>query len=394
MRENCHRKIYRRAENMHRVTRANVTRMCKGFPTGQFRPGGLVAGAGSGGMAQRKKMRWWSTFTANKRIDSQASILYSFPSRNCFFFENFGETMFSQIISIFLNVVTPVFALVALGYTLGTKLQIQYRSLSRTAYYLLIPAFIFNVMSSIKVDLSLAGKMVFAITAIYVGTGALGWLAARLLGYGREMAVAFLMTCVFGNIGNYGLAMTGFRLGEESFGSATIYMVTVNAVAFSVCVLAAGWVRNGGVSALMTVFKTPGIMALPVALIFPVTGSEPPVMVGRITGLLGDAMIPLMLLTLGLQLRETGRLRFGFPVLAASGVRLIGGPLLAFFIIPLVGISGIEAAAGILQGSMPAAVITAIIAMEHDIVPEFVISTVFASTLLSLLTLTVVMALL
>jgi predicted permease len=302
--------------------------------------------------------------------------------------------MFSQIISIFLNVVTPVFALVALGYTLGTKLQIQYRSLSRTAYYLLIPAFIFNVMSSIKVDLSLAGKMVFAITAIYVGTGALGWLAARLLGYGREMAVAFLMTCVFGNIGNYGLAMTGFRLGEESFGSATIYMVTVNAVAFSVCVLAAGWVRNGGVSALMTVFKTPGIMALPVALIFPVTGSEPPVMVGRITGLLGDAMIPLMLLTLGLQLRETGRLRFGFPVLAASGVRLIGGPLLAFFIIPLVGISGIEAAAGILQGSMPAAVITAIIAMEHDIVPEFVISTVFASTLLSLLTLTVVMALL
>jgi len=301
--------------------------------------------------------------------------------------------VFTQIFSIFLNVVTPVFAVVALGFLLGPKLQIQYRTLSRTAYYLLIPAFVFNVMSTLELDFSVAGKMILAITLIYLGTGILAWLVAHALGFSKEVAIGFLMTCVFGNIGNYGLAMTGFRLGEESLGSATIYMVTVNTVAFTVCVLAAGWVRSGGFSALKTLFKTPGVMILPLALVFPLTHSHPPVMVSRIAGLLGDAMIPLMLLTLGLQLRETGRLSFGLPVLAASSVRLIGGPLLAFLIIPAMGISGIEASAGILQASMPAAVLTSIIAMEHDIAPDVVTSTVFATTLLSLLSLTVVMVL-
>ena len=300
--------------------------------------------------------------------------------------------MFSETLSIFFNVVSPVFVLVLLGYLVGPRLGLHYRTLSRTAYYLLVPAFVFKVMSTIDIDLATAGRMIAAISAVYLTTGVLGCLAARLLGYGREMAVAFLMTCVFGNVGNYGLAMIGFRLGTGAMGSATLYMVTVNAVAFAACVLAAGWVRDGGLGALKTLLTTPGFMVLPVALIFPLTGGRPPVLLDRVAGLLGDAMIPMMLLTLGLQLREAGRLVLGVPVLAASGVRLVLGPALAFALLPLFGLTGVAASAGILQASMPAAVLTSIIALEHDIVPDFVTSVVFATTLLSLLSLTMVMA--
>lgn len=302
--------------------------------------------------------------------------------------------MVSQLFSVFLNVVTPVFILVLLGYLLGPRLDIQYRPLSRTAYYLLIPAFIFSVLSRIQIDLATAGRMVAGIGIVYIATGLLGWLAARLLGYGREMAVAFLMTCVFGNVGNYGLALARFRLGEAAMPSATVYMVTVNTLAFTLCVLAASWVRNGGFGALKSLLKTPGVVVLPVALAFPLTGTLPPVMVQRVTGLLGDAMIPMMLLILGLQLREAGRLDWGRAALAACGVRLVVGPALALLIIPLIGLGGVQASAGILQASMPAAVLTAIIAMEHDVAPTFVTSVVFASTLLSLVSLTVVMVLL
>ena len=302
--------------------------------------------------------------------------------------------MVSQLFSIFFNVVTPVFTLVLLAYLLGPRLDIQYRSLSRTAYYLLIPAFIFNVLSRIQIDMATAGRMVLGISAVYIATGLLGWLVARMLGYGRKMAVAFLMTCVFGNVGNYGLALTRFRLGEAAMASATVYMVAVNTLAFTLCVLAASWVRNGGFGALKSLLKTPGVVVLPVALVFPFTETVPPVMIQRITGLLGDAMIPMMLLILGLQLREAGRLDWGRAALSACGVRLVLGPTLAFITIPLIGLSGIEASAGILQAGMPAAVLTAIIAMEHDVVPTFVTSVVFASTLLSLVSLTVVMVLL
>lgn len=300
--------------------------------------------------------------------------------------------MFNQTLSIFINVVTPVFTIVLLGYLVGPRLQLQYRTLSRTAYYILIPAFIFNVMSGINIDLHTAGRMILTISAVYLITGFIGWLAATLLGYGRNMAIAFLMTGVFGNMGNFGLAIVNFHLGDQAMESATVYMVTINTVAFAVCVMAASWLRNGGFGALKTLLMTPGFVILPFALFFPVTGLTPPLMVSRVAGLLGNAMIPLMLLILGLQLRETGHLSFGMPVLVASAVRLVVGPILAFVLISISGLSGYEAASGILQASMPAAVITSIIATEHDIVPNFVTSVVFLTTLLSLFSLTLVMA--
>jgi predicted permease len=302
--------------------------------------------------------------------------------------------MFAQILPIFLNVVSPVFALVLLGYLLGPRLKLQSRTLSSTAYYLLIPAFVFHVLSTVQLDLETAGRMVAGISVVYAATGLIGLSLARILGYSREMAVAFLMTGVFGNVGNYGLALTTFRLGDRALESATVYMVAVNAVAFSVCVLAASWVHHGGFGALKRLLKTPGVVALAPALFFPFTGTTPPLILDRVSGLLGDAMIPIMLLILGLQLREAGRLEWGAATLAASAVRLIAGPALAFTLMPLLGLSGIEASAGVLQASMPAAVLTAIIAVENDVVPVFVTSVVFATTLLSLFSLTLVMTLL
>ncbi|WP_051148667.1 AEC family transporter [Desulfospira joergensenii] len=302
--------------------------------------------------------------------------------------------MLPQLFSIFFNVVCPVFALVLLGYMLGPKLDIQYRSLSRAAYYILIPGFIFNVLSQVRIDFATAGRMIIGIGVVYLATGLLGLLVARMMGYGKEMAVAFLMTCVFGNVGNFGLALTRFRLGDAAMESATIYMVTVNTISFACCILAASWVHRGGFGALKNLTKTPGVVILPLALFFPLTGTIPPVMVQRITGLLADAMIPMMLLILGLQLREAKRLEWGRPAWAACGVRLVIGPALGFLLIPWIGLSGLQASAGILQSAMPAAVLTAIIAMEHDVAPTFVTSVVFAGTLLSLASLTVVMLLL
>lgn len=302
--------------------------------------------------------------------------------------------MFSQFVFIFFNVVTPVFALILVAYFLGNRLGIQSRSLSRTSYYLLVPAFVFNVLSKVKIDAATAFRMMVGIGLIYMITGVLGWILARGMGRSKEIATAFLMTCIFGNVGNYGLALTKFCLGPDAMESATIYMLTANTFSFFCCVMAAGWLKGGSTGALKDLIKTPGITILPLALVFPVLGIAPPIMVQRIAGLLGDAMIPVLLLALGLQFKEAGKLNFGMDVFLASLIRLIAGPATAFILIPLVGLSGIEASAGILQAAMPSAVLTSIIAMENDVAPAFVTSVICVSTLLSLATLTVVMSLL
>jgi hypothetical protein len=56
-------------------------------------------------------------------------------------------------------------------------------------------------------------------------------------------------------------------------------------------------------------------------------------------------------------------------------------------------LEGIARAAGVLQFAMPAAVLVAIVAMEHNLQPAFATTTVLVSTMLSLLTLTVLLTL-
>jgi hypothetical protein len=56
------------------------------------------------------------------------------------------------------------------------------------------------------------------------------------------------------------------------------------------------------------------------------------------------------------------------------------------------GLTGIERGAGVLQASMPVAILASFIALQHDLIPEFVTTTVLFSTLASVVTLTVMLA--
>ncbi len=153
----------------------------------------------------------------------------------------------------------------------------------------------------------------------------------------------------------------------------------------------ASWARSGGLTAIFSVFKTPALIALIPALVFNIFDIEVPIFLSRICGLLGQAMIPVMLITLGVQMGEITNININFNVFAASTVRLIGGPLLALLLVPYFGLEGLERSTGILQAAMPAAVLVSIIAMEYKLLPEFVTTTVLFSTLYSILTLTVIL---
>ncbi len=118
-----------------------------------------------------------------------------------------------------------------------------------------------------------------------------------------------------------------------------------------------------------------------------------PIFISRLSGLLGQAMIPVMLVTLGIQMAEIAKIKIDFNVFAASTVRLIGGPVLAVILVPLFGLQGIERDTGILQAAMPSAVLASIIALEYKLIPEFVTTTVLFSTLYSIFTLTVILTL-
>ncbi len=297
----------------------------------------------------------------------------------------------AELFFILLNVILPVFGIILLGALFGKRLELQARTLTRAAYYIFVPAFIFQSISLAEVPLTSVSRMLlFIILTHLIAVGVAGGIG-YFLGRSKEMIAAFIMIAAFGNVGNYGLAVIRFRLGDVAIPPATIYFVAISISAFIICVGAAGWAHGGGRGAIWKVMRTPALWATVPAVMVSAGGLQVPLMLERMIGLLADAMIPVMLFALGLQLFEQGKVHLTPDVLLGSGIRLILTPLLALLIVGPFGLNQVESAAGVLQAAMPVAILVSIIAKENDIVPEFVTSVVVVSTLASVVTLSLLM---
>jgi hypothetical protein len=179
-------------------------------------------------------------------------------------------------------------------------------------------------------------------------------------------------------------------------GAATIYFLVVLVVSFVIGVGAANWNRSGGLAAVLAVLKTPGLMVVPVAVFFNWSQIELPDMVSRPIDLLAGGLIPTMLIALGVQLASAGIPRPDFNMVVASTLRLLISPAIAIALAApfAFDMRGMARDAGILQASMPVAVLVSMIATEYDMDPNYVTAIVLFSTLASMVSLTLVIMLL
>ena len=128
------------------------------------------------------------------------------------------ESLFAvyQLFAIFLNVLTPVFLLVVIGYLAAPRLQLEARTMSKVSYYILAPAFIFNIFSTASIEVSIALRMGFFVITATTGCVLVALAAARFLHRSAAITAAFVLVTAFGNVGNFGLPIIQFRLGEEA----------------------------------------------------------------------------------------------------------------------------------------------------------------------------------
>jgi malate permease and related proteins len=300
----------------------------------------------------------------------------------------------SELLGIALNVLVPVFVLVALGYIVGPRLQLEVRTLSRLAYFVLTPAFVFNVLSRTRIEANLAGRMIGFITVVYLLTILAAFVTARLLRRSAPMTAAYVMIAAFGNVGNFGLPIIQFAEGPDALGAATVYFLANLVLAFVVCVTAANFSRGLSLSMAGQVFRTPALLALAPAILVNWSAITLPAVVLRPLELLSNAMIPVMLIVLGTQLAAAGVPKLSADLLISSAIRLVGGATLAFALAGWFALPELERNVGILQASMPTAVLVSIIAMENKLLPEFVTMTVLFSNVISIVPLAIVLFLL
>lgn len=272
-----------------------------------------------------------------------------------------------------LNTVVPVFAIVALGYWLGGRRGGEVSVLANLCLMVASPALLFSVLGGSGLDPSRMLGLAGGVSFVVLGTGLLAWLYLYLTGVGR----GFVLPCVFWNSGNMGLACARLAFGEVGLDAAAVVFVTI-AIYNSLFGI---WIAKGE-SGFGEALRMPLLYGAAGGLALALTGTRLPRMLMEPIEMLGGMAIPLMLLTLGLQLRNL-RVRDAGHALAAVAIRMGGGLAAVATFVTLFGVEGVDRQVLFLIAVMPAAVINAVISERYDTDQALVASAIVLGTFCS-----------
>jgi malate permease and related proteins len=307
--------------------------------------------------------------------------------------------------SIFLHIlsynVIPIFTLIILGFVLGKKFDLNIFTLSKLSLYIFVPGFIFFNLYTTNLNLNMLKVLLFCI--LYMATNdLLSRGIAKIRKYDLGMTNAFKNSIMFNNSGNIGLSLITLVFGSapfiingqkpylsEAIAAAIIILVFTNVTMNTIGFYNAGSAKMKLKDSIRQIFSMPSIYAIPLALFlkyvhFDIAATP----IWSAIEYVKDGLVPMSLLTLGVQLSKT---KFDFrntDVHISVFTRLVIGPILALIFIYLFGFSGVIAQTLFIAYSVPTAVNTALIAVECDNNQNFASQVVVVSTLFSAVTLT------
>ncbi|OQY24346.1 MAG: hypothetical protein B6I34_03650 [Anaerolineaceae bacterium 4572_32.1] len=301
----------------------------------------------------------------------------------------------SVLLSILIENILPVFIALGLGYLLDRVFELEVKTISRLAFYVLSPCLIFTSLIQSSVSGEEFGLIILFQIMVMLILLVLTWGFARLTRLGRRQESSFLLAVLFVNSGNYGLSVNDFAFGQEALARAIIFFIGSTVLINTLGVFLASRGQASVKKALLNMFKVPMVYA--VFLAFAARALPWPVIETswfRGLDVLGRAAVPVMLLLLGIQLSRNSLGKDIKSVSAATILRLGLAPLVSLLLASVLGLSGNTRRACVLEASMPTAVTSVILALEFDVLPEFVTGVIFLSTMLSPLSLTLLIALL
>jgi len=284
---------------------------------------------------------------------------------------------------VVLNTVVPVAAVVAAGFALAGRPGFDGATLANLALWITSPALLFSVLADTPFEAGRFAALVGGTLWVAAGTALLAgaWWAAT--GRGRGV----VLTAVFFNGGNMGLACARLAFGAEGLEAAAVVFVTM-----ALCTSLFGiWIAKGA-NGLGEALRHPLLWGSAGGLAVAVGEVEIPRMLMEPVSMLGAMAIPLMLLNLGMQLRA---LRVGDVghSLAAVGIRMGGGLALAALFVALFAVRGVDRQVLLLVCAMPPAVINAVFAERYGTDPALVASAIVIGTAASLLVIPAVLVL-
>jgi len=280
-----------------------------------------------------------------------------------------------------LSPVIPVFMLIAAGFTFAHWKKISLASVTELIVYLGTPSLVFS---------SLASKPLFAgdililfsgIVLIFAGVGLLIRIYFAMFGFKSR---GFALPALFMNAGNMGIPLALFAFGQAGMQRATLIFVMITFLQYSLGIYLLNGRGNWRES-----FRLPLIYAAVAGLLVNLAEVKIPEILLQPVAMLGQATIPIMLISLGYRLHEVESLQWGHA-LGGAILRIFGGFAAANIAVLAIGATGVNRQVLLLYGALPAAVINFVLTEKYRQDPALAASIVVISTFLSVLTIPIV----
>jgi len=280
-----------------------------------------------------------------------------------------------------LSPVVPVFLLIAAGFVFAHWKKINLASVTEIIVYLGTPSLVFSSLASKPLY---AGDIIVlsaGVLLIFTGVGLLIRLYFFLTGFSSR---GFALPTLFMNAGNMGIPLALFAFGQEGLQRATLMFVIITFLQYSLGI----YILNGRGN-WTEIFRLPLIYAAIAGLIVNLAQVKIPELLLQPVVMLGQATIPVMLISLGYRLYQVESLQLGHA-LGGALLRIFGGFAAANIAVNLIGAEGVNRQALLLYGALPAAVINFILTEKYRQDPGLAASIVVLSTLISVLTIPIV----
>ena len=239
----------------------------------------------------------------------------------------------------------------------------------------LAPALIFTALAGKEFDLAANRILIAGSIGVVIGSGLLAWPFARLMHEDRR---TFVPPMMFNNCGNLGLPLAVLAFGQPGFSAMVALFTISNLLHFTLGV----WIIDHH-ARFGNLLRNPMVLATLAGFLFAAFHPPVPDWLMQALKMTGDAMIPLMLIALGVRLSDVPW--------SSWRIGLIGGlvcPLtciaMAALLSPVLRLDHEQQGLLLLFGCLPPAVLNFMVAEQYQQQPGKVASIVLIGNVLAI----------
>lgn len=285
-----------------------------------------------------------------------------------------------------------ILALLAIGRVLSWRRIVPDNaadSLNLVVLFVCLPAAVLLYAPKLTFERELLGLVAIP-WIVLLASSVLVTIVARISRMPRDAKACLLVQIPLGNTSFIGYAVVPVLAGAGALRYAVVYdqigtfliLVTWGLMAIA---LYSGGERPTALAVLRRVVTFPPFLALVAALT--VVPAELPVAVERSLHLLADALLPIVVLALGMQLRLRVPRRHLLPLTIGLFAKLVLMPLLALALAALFGLTGEVRAVAVYLTAMPPMVTSGALLAMAGIAPDLAVALVGYGIVASMLTL-------